>query len=239
MNNLGNRPMNILEKVTLNKDRWTSNLAKAFVVTAGTLVALTATVAICLIGSSAHRPQTPGSNGSAGVRAFPPTKVTTPAENGDGSVMPLPGANQVDNGTIAAEHSVIGETPTPAPDSIPTSVLKPTLTPATVPQTESKAVPSDSEFLRGEGTEFGLPGEKSMDRAESKSVERQPPKSVRRHLERERRGAERKRSRLENMYQKHLISSEAYKKGEQEYKSEIEKYRSEVNAGRSLPNPPE
>jgi len=229
--------MNILEKVPLNRDRWTSNLAKAFVLTAGTLVALSAIVAIYLIGSSAHRPLTPGSNGSVGVPVFPPTKVTTPAENGNGGVMPLQGANQVDNGTIAAEHSVIGETPTP--DPIPTPVLKPAPTPATVPQTESKALPSDSEFLRGEGAESGLPGEKSVDRAESKSVERQPPKSVRRHLERERRDAERKRSRLENMYQKHLISSEAYKKGEQEYKSEIKKYRSEVNAGGSLPNPPE
>ena len=34
----------------------------------------------------------------------------------------------------------------------------------------------------------------------------------------------------------HLISSEAYKKGEKEYKGEIEKYRSEVNAGQSLNN---
>jgi len=239
MNKLGKRPIKILEKAPMNESRWTTNSAKVFVAIAGALFALSALVVICLTAFSAHRHKTEGSNGSVGVHVLPATKVTTPAENGDGSVMPLPGANQVDNGTIAAEHSVIGETPTPAPDSIPTSVLKPTLTPATVPQTESKAVPSDSEFLRGEGTEFGLPGEKSMDRAESKSVERQPPKSVRRHLERERRGAERKRSRLENMYQKHLISSEAYKKGEQEYKSEIEKYRSEVNAGRSLPNPPE
>jgi hypothetical protein len=38
------------------------------------------------------------------------------------------------------------------------------------------------------------------------------------------------------MYQKHSISSEAYKKGEKEYKSQIEKYRSEVNAGGSLPS---
>jgi hypothetical protein len=36
------------------------------------------------------------------------------------------------------------------------------------------------------------------------------------------------------MYQNHLISSEAYKKGEEEYKSEIEKYRSEMNAGRGV-----
>jgi hypothetical protein len=33
------------------------------------------------------------------------------------------------------------------------------------------------------------------------------------------------------MYQKHEISSEAYKQGEEEYKSEIEKYRAAVNAG--------
>jgi hypothetical protein len=75
-----------------------------------------------------------------------------------------------------------------------------------------------------------------MDQSGSKNVEQQLPKSVRKHLEKERRQAERKRSRLEDMYQKHLISSEAYKKGEQEYKSEIEKYRSEVNAAGSLPN---
>jgi hypothetical protein len=50
-------------------------------------------------------------------------------------------------------------------------------------------------------------------------------------LERKREEAERKRSRLEEMYQKHLISSGAYRKGEEEYKSEIEKYRSAVNAG--------
>src|SRR6266436_694436 len=50
-------------------------------------------------------------------------------------------------------------------------------------------------------------------------------------LERKRTEVEHKRSRLEEMYQKHLISSGAYRKGEEEYKSEIEKYRSAVNAG--------
>ena len=60
------------------------------------------------------------------------------------------------------------------------------------------------------------------------------PKAGRKTLEKERRAAERKRSRLEGMYQNHLISSEAYKKGEEEYKSEIEKYRSAVNTGRGV-----
>ncbi len=66
---------------------------------------------------------------------------------------------------------------------------------------------------------------------EHKNPERQPRQAERKNLERKREEAERKRSRLEEMYQKHLISSGAYRKGEEEYKSEIEKYRSAVNAG--------
>jgi hypothetical protein len=53
----------------------------------------------------------------------------------------------------------------------------------------------------------------------------------RKTVERERRAAERKRSRLEAMYQKHEISSEAYKKGQDEYRTEMAKYRSALNGG--------
>jgi hypothetical protein len=51
----------------------------------------------------------------------------------------------------------------------------------------------------------------------------------RKAAERERQEAERKRSRLEAMYQSHLISSAAYKKGQDEYQSEIVKYHGELN----------
>jgi hypothetical protein len=51
----------------------------------------------------------------------------------------------------------------------------------------------------------------------------------RKAAERERREAERKRSRLEAMYQNHLISSAAYKRGQDEYQDEIAKYHSELN----------
>jgi hypothetical protein len=78
----------------------------------------------------------------------------------------------------------------------------------------------DSEFLERKRTEV-----------EHKNPERQARQAERKNLERKREEAERKRSRLEEMYQKHLISSGAYRKGEEEYKSEIEKYRSAVNAG--------
>ena len=195
MNKLGNRPVKILEKTPLNQFRWTSSSTKVFLATAGTLFALSATMVICLIAFSTHRPKRSGSNGSVGVPVPPATKVITPAEKGNGSVVPLPETNQADPGTIATQHSAIDQTPTPPVNPIPT--------PAPVPQPESKAFTSDSELLRGERPEFG-----------PKKVERQLPKSVRKNLENERREAERKRSRLEDMYQRHLITSEAYKKGE-------------------------
>ena len=47
--------------------------------------------------------------------------------------------------------------------------------------------------------------------------------------ERKRQKAEGKRARLEAMYQSHLISSAAYKRGQDEYQSEIAKYHSELN----------
>jgi len=47
--------------------------------------------------------------------------------------------------------------------------------------------------------------------------------------DRKRQKAERKRARLEAMYQSHLISSAAYKRGQDEYQSEIAKYRGELN----------
>jgi len=215
MNKLGNLPVKILEKVPLNKTRWTSNPVKVLIGIAGTVFALSAVGVICLFLLSTHRPETVGSNALIDAPVFPTTKMTTAAGKGDGSVTAFPGTNQADNGTIAPEHSAIDQTPTPALSPIPS--------PASIPQSEPKAFASDSEFLKGEQTEF-----------EPKKQAQNLSKSVRKNLEKERREAERKRSRLEDMYQKHLISSEAYKKGEKEYKGEIEKYRSEVNAGGSL-----
>jgi len=60
--------------------------------------------------------------------------------------------------------------------------------------------------------------------------EKKPPsESVRKNAEQARRDAERKRARLEDMYKKHLISDEAYKKGQDEYQNELGKYRSRVS----------
>jgi hypothetical protein len=55
-------------------------------------------------------------------------------------------------------------------------------------------------------------------------------KTGRKNLERQRLAAEKKRSRLESMYQQGTISSKAYKSGEDEYRLAIQRYRDEVNA---------
>src|SRR6201984_1610161 len=55
----------------------------------------------------------------------------------------------------------------------------------------------------------------------------------RKAAERERQKAERKRARLEAMYQSHLISSAAYKRGQDEYQSGIAKYHSVLNGNAS------
>jgi hypothetical protein len=55
----------------------------------------------------------------------------------------------------------------------------------------------------------------------------------RKAAERERQKAERKRARLEAMYQSHLISGAAYKRGQDEYQSGMAKYHSVLNGNAS------
>ena len=114
-----------------------------------------------------------------------------------------------------------------AEEALPTNP-PPAATPAAFPtllegtQPGRIALAKDSDLLDREPLESGR-----------RSADGERQRTGRKTLEKARREAERKRSRLEEMYQNHLISSEAYKKGEEEYKTEIEKYRSEMNASKS------
>jgi type IV secretory pathway VirB10-like protein len=115
-----------------------------------------------------------------------------------------PDSKETHPGLVARENSADHETVPPSVDNQPI--------PSTpVPVTEPTEVPNDNA-----------------------SRERKPSEVDRKTVERERREAERKRSRLEAMYQKHLISSEAYKKGQDEYKNEIAKYRNALGAAGSV-----
>lgn len=204
-----------------SETRGTWNSAKRLIRNAapGTLFAVFGAVSIWLTASNALTPKAFPSKSSVNVAKLPTKEAltTTPAENKGAIAMTLgagvPGMNQAHPGNIAEDNSNIDQSPAPTP--MPT--------PETGMRADRNALAKNSQLPEAQPGETG-----------GRTVEGEPQKAGRKTLEKERRAAERKRSRLEEMYQSHLISSEAYKKGEEEYKSEIEKYRSEMNAGRGV-----
>jgi hypothetical protein len=199
------------------RGRW--NSAKVLIKHAapGTLFALVGAIAIWLTASSAFMPKGFRAKASAGVPASPAKEIPkgTPSEKDDRVAMTLGATSSrvkssLPGTPLAEENSLTNQSPAPSP----------TLSPG--PQPDRIALAKDNEFLDREPVDSGRRSD----------GERQ--KTGRKTLEKARREAERKRSRLEEMYQNHLISSEAYKKGEEEYKTEIGKYRSEMNAAKGV-----
>jgi hypothetical protein len=200
----------------------TWNLAKRFIKNAapGTLFALFGAVAIWLTASNALTPKTLASKNSVDFAMLPAKdgRTNAPAENEGAIAMSLgaaaPGMNRAHPGNIAEDNSNIDQWPAPTPAPMPTPEIE--------MRAGRNALAKNSQLPETEPGETG-----------GRTAEGEREKAGRKTLEKERRAAERKRSRLEEMYQSHLISSEAYKKGEEEYKNEIEKYRSEMAAHRS------
>ena len=129
----------------------------------------------------------------------------TPAKDNDRLVMTLrstgPEMKLADRGMVPNGDSTVDSPSRPAASPVPTVSSRP----------KPDANPVESATP--------VPAPKELSGADRKA------------LEKERRVAERKRARLEERYQKHLISGEEYKKGEEEYKSAILKYRSQMNGG--------
>ena len=224
MSKVAYQPLTVLVRAHSIDSRPTSNSAKGLQAAAifVAVFSLFGAVAICSIGFRAFTPGPLGPKGSAGASLFSAAKASpaTAADQDNDTGLLLPDPNPAHQWTPAPDHSTIARTPPPA--------VNPTLLTASPPQPESKAPVGDSALL-----------EQERPPAVQQNPERELPKAVRRNLEKERRQAERKRSRLEEMYQKHAISSDAYKLGEEKYKSEIERYRREMNAGRGPKNEPE
>jgi hypothetical protein len=222
MNNLGLRPSAILKKALPGDSRRTRKSAKVLGVTLGVLIALCGAVGISLIAFSAIKARTSAPKESADVPPLPSAKPSpalpaisaAPTAQYKGVVISQP-ASQGHNEAVAADHTSVDQTSTPALSTVPTPV------PVSIVQNDRKTSPNDQEFL-----------ESKLPNTDSKSPDKQLSGAERKNLEKTRREAERKRSRLEEMYQKHEISGEAYKKGEEDYKTAIEKYRAAVNASR-------
>jgi uncharacterized protein Veg len=214
MSKVAYQPFTVLMRAEPTDSGWISTSAKVLraASTFATMISLFGAVAICSIGFSAFKPGTFGPKESTGVAVFPTIKVpATPSPDQDHGIdTSLRDTNQGHQGTTASAHSIIDQTSATA--------LHPT------PPTTSVAPPEAS--VNVSALVEPVPPE-----AVRTSLERELPKVVRKKLEKGRREAERKRSRLEEMYQNHAISSEAYKRGEEKYKSAIERYRRAVNAG--------
>jgi hypothetical protein len=214
MNKIGYQPMPVLLRAEPSDARWTSYSARFLrvVATLGTVFALCGVIAIFLIGFSALPPRTLETKGPVEVPVLSATSVSPAAAPSlDQGVGVLPDTNQVLRGTFAEDHSIVDQPPTTAPARNPDSA------PAQVSHPEASV--SDGELLKRV-----RPEDAPINR------DRYLSEAVRKNLERARREAERKRSRLEDTYRKHAISSDAYKKGEEQYRTEIEKYRAGINA---------
>jgi hypothetical protein len=203
--------MPVLLRAEPNDARWTSDSARFLrvVATLSTVFVLCGVIAIFLIGFNALPPRPLETKGTVEVPVLSATSISPAAPSLDQGVgVRLPDTNQVLRGTFAEDHSIVDQPPSaPArnPDSAPAQV--------------SQASVSDTELLKRERSEDA-----------PINLDTHLSEAVRKNLERARRQAERKRSRLEEMYRKHAISSDAYKKGEEQYRTEIEKYRAGMNA---------
>jgi len=215
MNKIGYQPIPVLLRAEPSDARWTSYSARFLrvVATLGTVFALCGVIAIFLIGFSALPPRTLETKGPVEVPVLSATSLSPAAVPSldQGVGVRLPDTNQVLRGTFAEDHYIVDQPPTTAPARNPDSA------PAQVSHPEASV--SDGELLKRE-----RPEDAPINR------DRYLSEAVRKNLERARREAERKRSRLEDTYRKHAISSDAYKKGEEQYRTEIEKYRAGINA---------
>jgi hypothetical protein len=213
MNKIGYQPMPVLLRADSGETRTSgSAIILRIVATFGTLIALCGAVAICLIGFNAFPRKSVELKAPTDVPLLPETTMSPTAAAGqDDRTAVVPADSNQDHGnTIAEDHSILDQ-----------SAAAPALNPASAPPAAAKTeVPA---------SERGLP---KVERPEAGRMNREShlSEAMRKKLEKMRLAAERKRSRLEEMYRTGAISGAAYKKGEEKYQREIERYRNEMSA---------
>jgi hypothetical protein len=195
--------------------KWDWNTAKILFknTVPGTMFALLGAVAIWLTAAKGIHPE-----GSASVSAVSSPTSLPVTKNGDD----FPIVMTLNAGALMPVRESRNTMPERLPDSTSSSVLAgaPGLADRTklTPDRKSAEVAA-SETAGREPQETG-----SRPKAKAKTAHKD--------LEKQRLAAERKRARLEAMYQKGTITSEAYKSGENEYRIAIQRYRTEANADR-------
>jgi hypothetical protein len=145
---------------------------------------------------------------TAGISATKKTIPATAASKQSATLVPVPSADDraaaSDSGANRTGAEAITDK-TQTVDQVPAPVALP------VPLSET---PSQPEATGNERT----PAENAR------------PVAGRLKLEKFRRKLERKRAHLEQLFQTHAISAEAYKQGQEKYKGQISRYRTELNS---------
>jgi hypothetical protein len=230
MNKLYRLPLRMRSKpqqLDTRRRRTSPNLILGGILAAGALFAVAA-LGLTFFGAFRHKPNVPK---EVGVVTPAPAVANvspeaTPAKEDD-AVMPLTNPNAAStpknpNGAstpnLASARltndqltSVPASSGTPIRSSTPAAILS---------STPAAASPASTVQKHEQKTE-----------TDAGSSEKSLSKAARMSLEKKRVDAERKRARLEQMYQNHEISADVYNKGEEEYKSEIKKYRNELKSG--------
>jgi hypothetical protein len=217
MNKTGYQPMPVLLRADSSETRSSgSAIILRVVATFGTLIALCGAVAVCLIGFNAFPRKSLELKAAADAPLLPETTMSpAAAANHDDHTSVLSADSNQDHGnTIAEDRSILDQTAAPA------------LSPASPPPAAAPPAAAKTEVPASEGV---LP---TVERPEAGRINpvSHLSEAKRKKLEKLRLTAERKRSRLEDMYRTGAISSAAYKKGEEKYQRAIERYRNEMSA---------
>jgi hypothetical protein len=217
MNKTGYQPMPVLLRADLGETRTTGSATILRVVAIlGTLIAFCGAVAICLIGFNAFPGKSVELKAPADAPLVPETTMSPAAAvDHDDRTSVLPAESNQDHGnTVAEDRSILDQTAAPAlnPASAPSAVAPPASAKTEIPA-------SEGNVLKGEHLEAGRINRESH-----------LSEAMRKKLEKMRLTAERKRSRLEDLYRTGAVSSAAYKKGEEKYQRQIERYRDEMSA---------
>jgi hypothetical protein len=144
----------------------------------------------------------------------PVPTVTAKAESPDEHLQPAQ-PPQLGLGTVA-QHS------NPSPGNASASVDA-----ASAGTPESRSGFQHEEAVRSAVTK-PMPQPSAVAKETGQHEAPSPPEAFRERAEQVRAVAERKRDRLEKLYQRHLISGDAYAKGQAEYQNEIAQYENQI-----------
>jgi hypothetical protein len=207
MNKLYRLPLRTRAKTLSSGVRRRRNLSKILATGILALCALAALVAIGIAGFVTFKRLTAKpkvATAAAPAPAATPSPPTTPVVKASDVLLPLSDPNQSPPGGTASAHPAMTQQPSPP-------VLKSTTAPAPAASVAEHEVKAESQ---------------------ARNPDKPLSKIERKNLEKKRQEAEHKRARLEQMYQNHEISTDAYNKGEEEYKDEIQRYRKQLKSGK-------